>query len=162
MTALEIPNFGRILGEPLRAVPEVSRVGFIAWLERAAAARYREWAARDETHREGLLACAKREDEIANRAEKLMPVRPEHEVIARAALERARALYAAAFEGHDLRDCMILQAHAERQGALAWHAFAAVARDEATKHALLALAAIEIESADFVDAALGVRSTDRV
>lgn len=162
MSTLEIPNFGRILAEPIRAVPEASRVGFIARLERAAAGRYREWAAQDATLREGLLACADREDEIASRAEKLMPVLPEHEEIAQAALDRARALYAAAFEGHGLRDCMILQAHAERQGSLAWHAFAAQAGDEATKRALRALAAIEIESADFIDAALGVRSTDRV
>lgn len=162
MSQLEIPNFGKILAEPIGAVPEASRVGFIARLERAAAARYREWAAQDETHRAWLLACADREDEIANRAEKLMPVRPEHEDVAESALARARTLYAAAFEGHTLRDCMILQAHAERQGSLAWHAFAARAGDEPTKRALLALADLEIQSAEAVDAALGVQSTDRV
>jgi len=161
MSALEIPKFAQILGEPLSAVPEASRPGFLARLERAAGARYREWAAQDEANRDGLLACAAREEEIAERVEKLMPVRPEDEDAARAAFERARTLYAAVFEGHALRDCMILQAHAEREGSLAWQAFAGQVADDAVRRELGALSALEIANADFIDGALGVRSTGK-
>ena len=40
MAELEVPNFPMLLMEPLLAVPEESRVGFIARLERSAADRY--------------------------------------------------------------------------------------------------------------------------
>jgi hypothetical protein len=159
MSDLEIPNFPMLLMEPLISVPEESRVGFIARLERSAANRYREWAAESEELAEGLIACADREDEIANRAEKLSPVRPEHEEIVTEALTKARALYAGAFEGHTLRDRIVLQAHAERQGSLAWLGFGSQTEDAATKQEFLALADLEVASADHIDAALGVRTS---
>jgi hypothetical protein len=155
MSDLEIPNFPMLLMEPLIAVPEESRVGFIARLERSAADRYREWAAESEEHAEWLTQCADREDEIANRAEKLFPVRPEHEQIVNDALGRARKLYAEAFVGHPLEDRIFMQAHAERQGSLAWVGFASQHEDEATVKAFQALAALEIASADQVDEQLG-------
>jgi hypothetical protein len=158
MSKLEIPNFPALLMEPLLAVPEASRVGFIARLERSAADRYREWAAEDEALAAGLIECADREDEIADRAEKLMPVRPEDEQIVTEALGRARKLYAAAFEGHPLRDRITLQAHAERQGSMAWLGFSGQTEDEATKQEFLALAGLEVASADHIDVALGVDS----
>jgi hypothetical protein len=156
---LEIPNFPMLLMEPLLSVPEPSRVGFIARLERAAADRYREWAAESEELAEGLIACADREDEIANRAEKLRPVLPEHEEIVEKALREARRLYAGAFVGHGLRDRIVLQAHAERQGSMAWTGFASQTTDEAVKREFLALARLEVASADHIDSALGVDST---
>jgi hypothetical protein len=159
MADLEIPNFPMLLMEPLISVPEASRVGFIARLERSAADRYREWAAESDELAAGLIACADREDEIANRAEKLQPVLPEHEEIVEKALCEARRLYAGAFEGHPLRDRIILQAHAERQGSLAWMGFAGQTGDEAVKQEFLALAGLEVASADHIDGALGVDST---
>ena len=159
MADLEIPNFPALLMEPLLAVPEPSRVGFIARLERSAADRYREWAKESDELAEGLIACADREDEIANRAEKLMPVRPEDEEIVQDALGRARKLYASAFDGHSLRDRIILQAHAERQGSLAWIGFASQTDDEGTKKEFQTLAGLEVASADYIDGALGVKST---
>lgn len=159
MSELEIPNFPMLLMEPLVSVPEPSRVGFIARLERSAAMRYREWAEESASLREGLIACADREDEIADRAEKLRPVWPEHEEIVERALAEARRLYAGAFEGHSLEDRILLQAHAERQGSLAWIGFASQTEDEAERQALLALADLEVASADYIDRALGVDST---
>lgn len=159
MSDLEIPNFPMLLMEPLISVPEESRVGFIARLERSAADRYREWAAESDELSEGLIECADREDEIANRAEKLAPVRPEHEEIVTQALTKARALYAGAFEGHPLRDKIILQAHAERQGSLAWLGFASQTEDESIKAEFLALAGLEVASAEHIDETLGVQST---
>jgi rubrerythrin len=155
----EIPNFPVLLMEPLVSVPEPSRVGFLAQLERSAADRYREWAEESEELREGLLECANRESEIADRAEKLAPVLPEHREIVARALEKARALYAGAFVGHSLEDRIIIQAHAERQGSKAWLGFAAQAADETVRKEFLALADLEVESADHIDEALGVEST---
>jgi hypothetical protein len=159
MAELEIPNFPLLLMEPLIAVPEASRVGFIAQLERSAADRYREWAEEFEDQRDILIQCADREDEIANRAEKLIPVCPGDEAIVAEALGRAVKLYASAFEGHPVRDKMILQAHAERQGSLAWLGFAGQTEDAEIKKAFLALADLEVASADQVDKALGVLTT---
>jgi len=159
MSDLEIPNFPMLSMEPFISVPEESRVGFLARLERSAADRYREWAAESGDLAEGLIACADREDEIANRAEKLVPVRPEHEEIVVEALAKARALYAGAFEGHPLRDKIIIQAHAERQGSLAWLGFASQTDDAAMKQEFLTLAGLEVASAEHIDEALGVQTT---
>lgn len=155
MAELEIPNFPMLLMEPLITVPEESRVGFIARLERSAANRYREWAAESEEQAEWLTQCADREDEIASRAEKMFPVLPEHEEIVNDALDRARKLYASAFEGHSLEDRIFLQAHAERQGSLAWVGFASQNTDETVKQQFLELAGLEVASAEQVDAELG-------
>jgi hypothetical protein len=155
----KIPNFPMLLMEPLVSVPERSRVGFLAQLERSAADRYREWAAESQEHSAGLIECADREDEIADRAEKLVPVDPEDSEIVAQALARARTLYAGAFEGHSLEDKIIIQAHAERQGSMAWIGFAAQTTDEAVKNAFLELADLEVASADHIDRALGIDST---
>jgi len=159
---LEIPNFPRLLMEPLISVPEESRVGFLARLERSAADRYREWAVESKDRAEWLNQCADREDEIADRAEKMFPVLPEHEEIVGRALSVARKLYASAFEGHKLEDRIFIQAHAERQGSMAWVGFAAQHDDESTKKAFLELADLEVASAAQVDAALGRTSTGEV
>jgi hypothetical protein len=160
MSELEIPNFPMLLMEPLLSVPEGSRVGFIAQLERTAAQRYREWAKEDPTLRDWLIQCADREDEIANRAAKLVPVQAGDEEIVAKALAQASALYASAFEGHSLRDRIILQAHAERQGSLAWIGFSGQHHDEAVKDEFMALAALEIASADQIDTELGVETSE--
>lgn len=159
MADLEITNFPMLLMEPLLAVPEESRIGFIARLERSAADRYRDWANESDEHAAWLNQCADREDEIANRAEKMFPVLPEHEEIVKASLDRARKLYADAFVGHNLEDRIFLQAHAERQGSMAWVGFSGQHEDEETKKKFHELAALEIASADQVDTELGRSSS---
>jgi hypothetical protein len=159
MADLEIPNFPMLLMEPLISVPEASRVGFIARLERSAADRYREWAAESGEHAKWLNQCADREDEIADRAEKMFPVLPEHEEVVVQALSVARKLYAGAFEGHPLDDRIFLQAHAERQGSLAWLGFASQQSDETIKAQFLQLADLEVASAVQVDAELDRNSS---
>ncbi len=162
MADLEIPNFPTLLMEPLISVPEESRVGFLARLERSAAERYRSWATESEDRSEWLTQCADREDDIADRAEKMFPVLPEHEEIVSRALSLARKLYASAFEGHPLEDRIFIQAHAERQGSMAWLGFAAQHSDESIKRQFLELADLEVASAEQVDAALGRSSTGQV
>lgn len=159
MSDLEIPNFPMLLMEPLISVPEGSRVGFISQLERTAANRYREWAAEGEDLRDWLNECADREDEIADRAEKLVPVKLGDEGIVAEALAKASALYAGAFEGHSLRDRIILQAHAERQGSMAWIGFASQTEDPAVKAEFMALAGLEVASADQIDSELDVETS---
>ena len=73
----DIPNFGELLAPQLAAVPGAALPGFLARLERGAAQRYREWAEHyDEDARAVLLACAGREDEIADRVDRLFPLAP--------------------------------------------------------------------------------------
>jgi hypothetical protein len=77
-----------------------------------------------------------------------------------ASFRRASALYASAFEGHSLRDRIILQAHAERQGPLAWIGFSSQHDDEAVEAEFMVLAGLEIASADQIDAELGVEASE--
>ena len=155
----QIPNFAKLLMEPLMSVPEASLPGFLAQLERKAADRYRAWARESAELSLGLLACAAREDEIADRAEKLFPVLPEHAEAVAQALPLAQQLYYQAFEGHSLEDQLVIQAHAERQGSKAWMGLAAQTDDESVREELLALADIEVESAIHIDETLGTTST---
>jgi hypothetical protein len=160
VSELEIPNFPVLLMEPLISVPEGSRVGFLSQLERTAARRYREWAAEAPKLRDWLIQCADREDEIADRAAKLVPVNPGDEEIVSEALAKADALYGSVFEGHSLRDRIILQAHAERQGSLAWIGFASQTDDEGVKAEFMVLAGLEVASADQIDSELGVNTSE--
>jgi hypothetical protein len=160
MAELEIPNFPMLLMEPLLSVPEGSRVGFISQLERTAAQRYREWADEDPSLRDWLVQCADREDEIADRAAKLIPIESGDEQIVADALAKASALYASAFEGHSLRDRITLQAHAERQGSMAWIGFSGQTEDEAVKAEFMVLAGLEVASADQIDGELNVKTSE--
>src|SRR5690349_8966030 len=58
----------------LEQLPAAHRPVLIAMLERGAAKRYRQWAegAADANERDGLLACAAREESIATAAEGLV------------------------------------------------------------------------------------------
>ena len=159
MTKPEIPEFGALLGPILADVPAAALPGFLARLERTAADRYRAWAEQSPQLAEGLLACAAREDEIAARVEKLFPLEAAHQDLVDAALPKARDIYYAAFDGYTLEEQLVLQAHAERQGSLAWLGLAEGVADEGVREALGAIASLELESADHIDATLGSRST---
>jgi hypothetical protein len=155
-----IPNFGSLLGPTLTLVPDASRPGVLALLERTAADRYRFWATQSEELAAGLLECAGREDQIADRVEQIFPIAPEDQTIVADALPKAREIYYGAFEGHSLEDQLIMQAHAERQGSKAWAGLAAQATDDAIVKELLACAELEVESASHLDEALGTISAD--
>lgn len=152
MSELEIPDFNQLLGPFVQKLPEESRPAFLATLERAAAARYREWAKAAPEHAEALLACAEREEEIAQRAEALFPLDATGRSGIDAATPDARRSYEEVFGGRPLRDQWRLQAAAERTGAGAWRAFAAQQDDDAVVRALLACAELEEQSARQLDA----------
>jgi len=153
MTDVEIPNFGELLGDLLGTVSSPGVPGLLAGLEREAASRYREWAEIALTASTGLLACAAREDEIADRIERHFPVPAEDRTMIEKNLPEARRRYAEVFQGLSLHQQLTIQANAERQGAQAWRGMASQANDE-KRAELLACAALEEVTADFLDTLL--------
>lgn len=146
---VEIPNFGELLAEHLGAVPQEAYGYLLSQLDRTAADRYRGWAEEVPEHREGLLACAAREDEIADRAAAMFPPTDEHRELVASIIPKAKATYYSAFEPYTPIEQMYIQANAERQGANAWQNLKAAYPDKAGE--LDRLSEIELGSADYLD-----------
>ena len=100
----------------------------------------------------GLLACAAREDEIADRVEALFPPSDELCALVGEIIPKAKATYYSAFEPYTPAEQMTIQANAERQGANAWQNLKAAYPEHAA--AMDELSAIETSSADYLDAML--------
>ncbi|MFT4796859.1 MAG: hypothetical protein ACJAYE_000590 [Candidatus Azotimanducaceae bacterium] len=149
MTTVEIPNFGELLAEHLSGVPTEAYPYLLSQLERTAADRYRGWADDVPAHREGILKCAAREDEIANRVEAMFPPSEEHRALVASIIPGAKTTYYTAFENYTPVEQMTIQANAERQGANAWQTLKALYPDQTD--ALDELSAIELGSADYLD-----------
>lgn len=149
MNAITIPNFGELLAEHLDSMPTEAYPYMLSQLERTAAARYRGWAEAVPEHREGLLECAAREDEIADRVEAMFPPSEAHRGLVLSAIPAARDTYYEAFSEYSPIEQMTIQANAERQGAGAWQnlkeAYPALGPQ------LDELSAIELQSADYLD-----------
>ncbi len=152
MSGREAPNFALLLGPFIREVPEAGRARFLALLERGAAARYRSWARELPEHAEMLLGCAERENEIADRVEKLFPISAELEKAIAQPLPRARDAYYDVFAGVPVLDQLAMQARAERQGAAAWRGLASQHPDPTTRQELERCARLEEASADPLEA----------
>lgn len=150
----DIPDFAQVLGPFVAAIPEAGRPGFLAQLERAAAGRYRHWAAEFEPLAAGLLECAAREEEIAKRAERLFPPDSGSREAIESQTPGAASAFAAVFAGLSVREQMRLQAGAERQGAAAWRAMASQQDDPAARSELEAFANLEEASAIHLDKVL--------
>lgn len=125
MTEREFPNFGRLLAPVIGQLPAHAVPRFLALLERGAAQRYREWAVQVPEHAEVLLACAVREDEIADRVDQVWPIDDVALAQIEAPLPAARDLYYGAFHGMSPWEQLMVQADAELQGAAAWRSIAA-------------------------------------
>ena len=151
-------RFGALLAESIGAVPEASRPRFLARLERGAADRYRGWAAALPEHAEALLECAASEEEIAIRVDALYAAIPEDLASIEAALPGAIETYYGVFEGRPVEEQLALQAAAERQGSQAWQALKHAGLSEAHAAELDALTAMEIASAERVEALLAARN----
>ena len=152
MSEIHIPNFGELLAEHLGGVPAEAYPYLLSQLERTAAARYRLWADEVPSQREGLLRCAEREDEIADRVEAMFPPSGEHRELVAQIIPKAKETYYAAFEPYTPIEQMTIQANAERQGALAWQTLKSAYPDKAAEFD--ALSQVEIASADYLDATL--------
>ena len=152
-----IPDFAQLLGPYIAAIPEPSRPALLCRLERFAADRYREWAEEcPAEEREGLLACAGREDEIADRVVALFPASASDEEKIEAEVSRAGEAYAAIFDDLSLSEKYFVQASAERQGAAAWRGLAAQQEDEAVAGELGKCADLEETSAACLEGLLGI------
>ena len=155
MSDLEFPNLAVLLGPFIEQVPEAVRPRFLALLERGAAERYRGWAAELPEHAEALRACADREDEIAERVERLYPADTAlREQVARP-LPAARDAFFAVLAGLSTLDQMRIQANAERQGAAAWRSIASLPDEQARRDELEKCARLEETSATCLDAIVG-------
>jgi len=155
MTDITVPDFGLLLAPYIQAVPAQAMPAFLARLERTAAQRYRIWADEVPEHAQGLLECAQREDDIANRVEKIYPAtQPEQIAAMDKAIGPAKDTYYEVFSTFTPIEQMSIQAKAERQGAAAWRAMIAQETDADICEALESCARIEEASADYLDALL--------
>ncbi len=147
-----IPNFGELLAKHIAKLPPESIPGLLAQLERSAGERYREWASELEPHGDGLLACADREDDIANRVDTLFPISEEHQPLVDEIVPLAIETFLGVYSGLSSIQQITIQANAERQGASAWRglveAYPQFAED------LESLAKTEESNADYLDALL--------
>jgi hypothetical protein len=152
MNAITIPNFGELLAVHLDKVPPETLPYMLSQLERTAADRYRGWAEDVPEHREGLLACAAREDEIADRVEALFPPTEAGRQLVSELIPAAKDTYYAVFAGHSPIEQMTIQADAEKQGANAWQGLKEAYPELADE--MDALSAIELKSAEYLDGIL--------
>ena len=147
-----IPNVAEILSQVLRKIETNLQPLLLAALERLAAERYRIWAGDhpNPSVREGLLACADREEEIARRVESLDPkafaiqdkLLSDHPEL----LDLNRIL----FEGRPLKVQFAMQAEGEMAGAAAWRAYAAAASDSSAQELLRSCSGLEEANAAFL------------
>lgn len=157
-----LPNLGEVLGGVLERVPREQQPLLVAIAERLAAERYRGWAAQPsyDAHRSQLLACAQREEEIADRIESLYPdaAAVRREILAKNPdiEEINRGLFA----GRPLSEQLTIQAQGERLGAATWRSFAREA-SRAFREAFQACALLEEKSAAALEAILKLEDSVR-
>ena len=151
------PSVGEVIGQVLGRVSRERRPLLLAIAERMAAERYRGWAADvdDPEVRAGLIACAAREDEIADRVEAVFPDPAAVQQRLLATFPELPQLNRDVFAGRPLADQFAIQAAGERVGAATWRAFAAAWPDAAAREAFLACAPLEEASAEFLDGLRG-------
>jgi hypothetical protein len=151
-----IPNIVEILGGVLPNIDLKLQPLLLAKLERLAAQRYRSWASDhlDQSVKEGLLACADREEEIAKRVESLEPNAPAIQDKLLSDHPELLDLNRTLFEGRPLKIQFAMQADGERAGAAAWKAYAAAASDPSAQELLQSCSALEQANADFLQTLL--------
>jgi hypothetical protein len=151
-----IPNIAEILAGVLRTIDPKLQPMLLAKLERLAARRYRTWASEhpDQPVKEGLLACADREEDIATRVESLEPnasaIQDKLLSDNPSLLDLNRTL----FEGRPLKVQFAMQAEGERAGAAAWGAYAAAASNQSAQELLQSCSPLEQANADFLQTLL--------
>jgi hypothetical protein len=144
----------RALLEPL---PRGEQLFVIALLEAGSGQRYRAWAdeADDEETARGLRSCAAREEEIARRLRATL----RDELTAPADLDRLvgriQDVSRSVFADRSARERFALQAVAERGGASVWRELGTAEVDAARAGFFGELAALEEESAAFLETLVG-------
>ncbi len=148
-----LPDIAAVVSPLLADVTDAERPVVSAYVERVAAGRYRTWASQvaSADHVEKLLACAAREEEIAQRVEDLWEDAQAIQTRFAGAHPDLQSGYDGLFSGRPLADQMRIQAAAERLGAATWRALAEAAEPGA-KDVLASCAPLEEESAAVLDA----------
>jgi len=155
----QLPDIGSIIRGVLEDVEPRLRPLFIALAERLAAERYRGWASEaDASARSGLLACAEREDQIADRVAALYPDAAALQAKLRADHPEIGEVADGIFAGRPLAQQFAIQAAGERAGADAWRLFAAQAPNDVARRTLLGCAELEEASAAYLESLLAGRS----
>lgn len=156
MSEPNIPNIAEILAGVLRKIDPQLQPLLLAKLERLAAQRYRTWAKDhpDQAVKEGLLACADREEEIAKRVESLNPYASAIQDKLITGNPELLDLNRSLFKDRPLEVQFAMQATGERAGAAAWKAFAAGASDPSAKELLQSCSPLEQANADFLQTLL--------
>jgi hypothetical protein len=126
-------------------------------LERGAGSRYRRWAeeAAGGGERDGLLACAAREESIAETVEATVANAAAIAATFAPHLPALRDAYRRVYGDKPRREKFAIQAAGERVGAETWRSFAASESTPEVKAALLRCAALEEASAAFLERLLG-------
>ena len=141
------PDLGELVRPVIEAQPPELRPRLVALLERAAAARYRGWAAESNADiARRLLECAAREEDIAGRVERLFPTPLPDSSDLRTALAKLGTAADSAYAG-SMRDQWTVHAAAERRGATLWRDLAKDQTDSARRSELHACADLEEASA---------------
>lgn len=153
----EVPQFGALLREHIARVSDAARPAFLAGLERSAAARYRAWAEALPDHADDLLACAAREDRIADLVSDLFPVSAEDRAAIDEALPGAVATYYEVFAPFSVEEQLYLQSEAELQGAMAWVGISSTVSDTSAREILSRCTELEEESSRAVKRILPAR-----
>jgi hypothetical protein len=149
-------NVAELLAGLLARVPAPKRPLLVAYAERLAAERYRGWAKEigSAAGEAGLRACAEREEEIARSVESL---HPDAAATQRALLSDHPDLLdvnRTLFAGRPLSEQFGIQAQGERAGAALWRRLAETPESPRAKEIYLRCAALEEESAVFLEALL--------
>jgi hypothetical protein len=149
----ELPNLGEIFARVLDRVPATAQPLLIALAERMAAERYRGWADHPtlSPHRAALLACARREEEIASRVEALYPEAGAIQGDILAQNPDLEDVNRSLFAPRPLLQQLLIQAQGERLGAATWRSFAKREADAAVRDTFLACAELEEASARVLD-----------
>lgn len=152
----DIPNVAEILAGVLRNVEPKLQPFLLAKLERLAAQRYRSWASDhpDQPTKEGLLACADREEQIATRVESLHPNAGAIQDKLLSDHPELSDLNRTLFAGRPLEVQFAMQAEGERAGAAAWLAYADGASDPSVREVLQSCSPLEQANADFLQSLL--------
>jgi hypothetical protein len=154
-----LPDLAQALGPLLQRVPAAHQPLLIAYAERLAAERYRSWAesVASAATKASLLACAEREEEIAQRVESLYPDATALQTQLLSTVPELAAAGRSLFAAYSIEDQFALQANGERLGAATWRSFAKRAADAQARDTFLACAVLEEQSAEFLESIVSPR-----
>ena len=149
-----LPDLGGQVRPLIQTLPVGVQPRIMATLERAAADRYRTWAAvcPEPVQAEGLRACAVREEEVAARIEMAFPSQPDEQRHIGGVLPQIAEAFRSAMARRPVTTQYAIQAAAERRGAAYWRTLASSISDVSVRELLSVCAELEERSAEFLEA----------